>query len=359
MKTKDLLIRQIVLLNFIILIIAFLSSCGKTIFEINFDSNGGLIDVNLSEVEKGDFITLPIPTWEEHVFDGWYSEVDGDNKIGDGDTTYTPDSNITLYAHWTELFTVTYDLNGGLSSHEPETVKDGESVTLPTPTWENHVFDGWYSEVDGDNKIGDGNISYTPGSNITLYAHWTELFTVTYDLNGGLSSHEPETVKDGESVTLPTPIRNNFTFNGWYSDADSGNKLGNGGDTYQPESNIVLYAHWTSTKTQDSGTSTSKGGANNSNNGNKIYNKVVLTPEEASQRAKEKCREHPPSGSGMPGVLGLEDDAETILIDGYYYYIIAHYHNDPPFYAVDAETGAVYPSGLISFNPLYPNKIER
>lgn len=42
-------------------------------------------------------VTLPTPTREGYKFDGWYN---GDTKI-DG-TTYTPNGNVTLTAHWLE-----------------------------------------------------------------------------------------------------------------------------------------------------------------------------------------------------------------------------------------------------------------
>ena len=49
----------------------------------------------------------------------------------------------------------------------------GSSITLPTPSCSGWIFDGWYDDADGGNKIGNGGASYTPAASVTLYAHWS------------------------------------------------------------------------------------------------------------------------------------------------------------------------------------------
>ena len=70
-------------------------------------------------------------------------------------------------------YTVTYDVNGGGScaTASEKQASAGAAVTLPTPTWAGYTFDGWYN---AGTKIGDAGDSYTPTSNITLYAKWTD-----------------------------------------------------------------------------------------------------------------------------------------------------------------------------------------
>jgi uncharacterized repeat protein (TIGR02543 family) len=45
-------------------------------------------------------------------------------------------------------------------------------------------------------------------------------------------------------VTLPTPVRDNFTFVGWFNAATGGTKLGDGGDSFSPSASATLYARW-------------------------------------------------------------------------------------------------------------------
>ena len=66
------------------------------------------------------------------------------------------------------------------------------------------------------------NLSTTNGATVPLYALWTP-----------------------GSVILPTPTKAGHTFNGWYTDATGGTKVGVAGASYTPEANTTLYAQWT------------------------------------------------------------------------------------------------------------------
>lgn len=48
---------------------------------------------------------------------------------------------------------------------------------------------------------------------------------------------------------MPTPTRTGYTFGGWYTDTTYATKIGNGGATYTPTSNITLYAKWEQSNT--------------------------------------------------------------------------------------------------------------
>lgn len=66
------------------------------------------------------------------------------------------------------------------------------------------------------------NLSTTGGATVPLYALWTL-----------------------GSVILPTPTKAGHTFNGWYTDATGGTKVGVAGASYTPAANTTLYAQWT------------------------------------------------------------------------------------------------------------------
>lgn len=72
------------------------------------------------------------------------------------------------------------------------------------------------------------------------------LYTYTFDANGGVVS--PESAQGGveTTVTIPAPVREGYTFDGWYTAASGGTRYTiEPGDAVHPTSNRILYAHWT------------------------------------------------------------------------------------------------------------------
>ena len=146
--------------------------------------------------------------------------------------------------------TVTFNANGGSSTSSAQTVTSGSAITLPSASRTGYTFNGWYTAASGGTKVGNAGASYTVTANITLYAQWTlNTYTVTYNANGGTVSPTSANATYGNSVTLPTPTQDGFEFNGWYTAASGGTKVGNAGVAYAPSSNITLYAQWTASGT--------------------------------------------------------------------------------------------------------------
>lgn len=74
-----------------------------------------------------------------------------------------------------------------------------------------------------------------------------QTYTVTFDSNGG-SSVVSQTVEKNARATQPTaPIRNGYTFDGWYTAASGGQKFD---FNIAITGNITLYAHWTAIPSQ-------------------------------------------------------------------------------------------------------------
>ena len=69
-------------------------------YRITFNANGGEVDTSTKTISQGDPIgTLPLPTWNNHIFNGWYTDLTDGTQI----TSNTiPNGNLTYYAHWTE-----------------------------------------------------------------------------------------------------------------------------------------------------------------------------------------------------------------------------------------------------------------
>ena len=68
------------------------------------------------------------------------------------------------------VYTVIFNYCDGVTENKIETVDNGNSITLETPTREGYEFDGWYLEEDYSGEKLTG--SYAPKENVTLYAKW-------------------------------------------------------------------------------------------------------------------------------------------------------------------------------------------
>jgi uncharacterized repeat protein (TIGR02543 family) len=160
--------------------------------------------------------------------------------------TQTPSADVTLYAKWTGvIYTLTYNYNGATGGNSVVStgyITGGNAITLPTPTKSNFTFAGWYSDVGLTNQVVGAQ---TPTADATLYAKWsTSAYAITFSQNYGIQANSTTNVAVGSATTLPTPTRSNFVFDGWWSAATGGSKIGNAGATYTPSSASTLYARW-------------------------------------------------------------------------------------------------------------------
>ena len=141
---------------------------------------------------------------------------------------------------------VSFDANGGTVENIGITVYYGQKYgTLPVPSRDNYNFDGWYTDKTGGTKVTEDSIVPMIENQI-LYAHWIpKVFTVAFDPNGGTVSTTSFTVSFGESYgNLPTPIRDYYTFEGWYTKPVGGTRVESETVPSVAE-DITLYAHWT------------------------------------------------------------------------------------------------------------------
>ena len=80
--------------------------------------------------------------------------------------------------------TVTFDPNGGSTSESSRNIESESKIgVLPTATRQKYIFDGWFTEIDGGEKINENTVVL---DNVTYYAHWikaevAEVNGVQYD----------------------------------------------------------------------------------------------------------------------------------------------------------------------------------
>lgn len=201
---------------------------------------------------------------EGWTFSGWYDKAnwtDTDETVKPG-TYSSTGQTIDLYGRWTHAdcnvtFLADYEWmpgRGSLKAND-QTVSEykvqvpyGSTLqnavkSLPTPVPGEATY-YFFKDWDLDNLFyTDLEVLNMPvRSNLTFVAQWWPI--VTFDANGGAwsSGETMHYVKITDKVAAEsTPVRNGYTFLGWYTAADGGVRA-----NFEEKVNgpTTLYAHW-------------------------------------------------------------------------------------------------------------------
>lgn len=209
--------------------------------------------------ENTSYPVETVPDIKGWTFSGWY-----DNEACEGECVPNvmniQDQSIDLYGKWTHNpCTVTFradyegipargDLNADKQTELTYTVPYGstlrkERISLPTPVPGEATY-YFFKDWDLDNLFyTDPDVLDMPvRSDLIFVAQWWPI--VTFDANGGAWSSDETMhyVKITDKVTAEsTPVRNGYTFLGWYTAADGGVRA-----NFEEKVNgpTTLYAHW-------------------------------------------------------------------------------------------------------------------
>lgn len=104
------------------------------------------------------------------------------------------------------------------------------SAVGPLPTTEKlgYDFEGWYTEPAGKGIQVTADTIYSIKDNLTVYANWKiKQYVINFETNGGNklnSLTQNYNVLVGEN-SVESPIKDGYTFVGWYTDAKFANKV--------------------------------------------------------------------------------------------------------------------------------------
>ena len=205
-------------------------------YTITYNANGGTHSNTTSAYNtESETITLSDAAKVGYTFGGWY---DNASFTGNAITKIAKGSggNVTLYAKWIPKSGITYKVE-----HYKQ------------------QLDGSYQLTDTDNLTGTTDMDVTPatktytgftaptaktvavkadGSLVVVYNYTRNSYTITFDATGGSVTPDSITAKYGEAITLPTPTRAGYGFEGWYN----GSKVW--GDATMGAKNLTLTAEW-------------------------------------------------------------------------------------------------------------------
>ena len=208
------------------------------------------------------YTVATVASVEGWKFSGWYDKAnwtDTDETVKPGTYSSTA-QDINLYGRWTHKgCTVTFRADyegaerGYLDANKQTvvltyTVPYGstlrkERISLPTPVPGEATY-YFFKDWDLDNLFyTDPDVLNMPvRSDLIFVAQWWPI--VTFDANGGAWSRDETMhyVKITDKVAAEsTPVRNGYTFLGWYTAADGGDRANFEDTVYGPK---TLYAHW-------------------------------------------------------------------------------------------------------------------
>ena len=169
-------------------------------------NNGSGAPSSQTKVQNVDVtLSTTVPTRSGYQFAGWNTSANGSGTSYAAGAVYSENSNVTLYAQWKQVFTITYNANSGSGAPSDQSKVQGDTITLSTnkPTKTGNTFTGWNTSSDGSGTSYAVGATYSADSSITLYAQWKpNVVTIKFNINGGtLKSSSPYAVDSNGNVT--------------------------------------------------------------------------------------------------------------------------------------------------------------
>ena len=180
-------------------------------YTITFVPDGGSVANTSMKVEYDADYTLPTPVKSGYSFDGWYDS--SNTKVTDG--VWQKIQSVTLTARWTIRTDVLYIVNhyqqnandNGYSKVDTEKLR-GTAFAYITPSVKSYSYfispSAKRVQIDPEGKL------------VVDYYYDRVTYDLSYVTNGG-NSIQTQTYKHGQTLSISTPVRDGFTFGGWFT----------------------------------------------------------------------------------------------------------------------------------------------
>ncbi len=216
-------------------------------YTITYNKDNGVIaeENNYTSYTYGEGIMLPTPTKAGFHFIGWY-----DNEQLSGSPVSSVKvidiGNKEFWAKWDENAPTEYqitfvDYDGTELQKTMVGVDEMPNCDAPSRDADDkytYTFSGWAPEIEVVSK----NASYR-----ATYTSTPRTYTVTYEKDGGTIADEDnyKSYTYGEGIMLPTPTKDGYDFDGWYSDSEFTANVTEIANTATGDKTV--YAKWNST----------------------------------------------------------------------------------------------------------------
>ena len=186
-----------------------------------------------SDQDYGTALTAPVVTKTGYDFNVWSPSVAGT----------MPAANTTYTASWTaQVYNITYkdqgdnaysgNVTAGVPTGAPTTHTYGSATALVNGVKDGYRFDGWFTDASCTVSAGSSIGATAKTADFTLYAKWTQVYTVTWSVNGDTwetgvvdgNTYVPSGSKVSALPTAPTSsdCDDSKVFVGWRATAIDG-----------------------------------------------------------------------------------------------------------------------------------------
>ena len=193
----------------------------KIQYNISYDANGGSGAPSDQSKYYDSTITLRSgkPTREGYIFKGWSTRSTALSADYQPGASYSSNSNLTLYAVWEQIKCyVYYNANGGSGAPFEQWKYYDSTLVLRsgTPIRVGYTFKGWSTSSTATSASYMPGSTYTANRDMTLYAVWKAMPTVTPTPRPGSSinqgtqvTSQPSSLSSGTGLYTPASAGNN------------------------------------------------------------------------------------------------------------------------------------------------------
>ncbi len=217
-------------------------------YTITYDYKEGIVSKNNVTTFDKSVSTLDLnePTRKGYTFARWTSSDTNVATVNNNVVTIKGYKDFKLTASWNaKSYTIIYGGENVSGIQNKQCTYDQEcKLTTTVPTREGYEFAGW--ELDGYLYEAGEIVNLDKNGNVNLTAKWTneKAKSIVYHLNDGTwdGATPDSSFFKGEHVTLPTPSKKGYTFDGWFANEnlDGGKVTSFIGDN----NDKVYYAKW-------------------------------------------------------------------------------------------------------------------
>ena len=198
------------------------------------------------------------PTRTGYIFEGWYTAIEGgdklDKKAGEK-IEFSEDTPAAYYAHFKENKTdvVLHYNDGGTTADQEVSGIEDSLVSYKEISRDGYTFKGWASTEDATEADLGMQPTYpakpADGKAVDFYAVWqADGVTLTFSAQGGAFADGKEiatvNAETDKAYDVPaTPTKTGYTFAGWYTSTNGqGDKLAD--NPTAPTASTVYFAKW-------------------------------------------------------------------------------------------------------------------